>query len=63
MRVTFNVTIVKELARITVSLSHPLRWLPVNWTSILVGSVVATSCEGKRNQSARKKDNFLGHLA
>jgi hypothetical protein len=63
MGVTFDVTVMEELARLAVSSSHPLRCLSVNWADILLDVVLGTSGDAKRNQYDQRKENFLGHLA
>ena len=57
-----DVVVVEELARFSVFLPYPLRWLPVNWTNILLGLVFGTSSDGERNQYDRKEDSVPGHF-
>jgi hypothetical protein len=60
--VTFDVTVVEELARFSVLLSYPLGRLPVNWANIPPALVFGTSRDGEQNQYDRKDKGILGHF-
>jgi len=47
MRLPFYIVVMEILAGLTLSLSHPLRWLSVNWANILMA---IASCEDEHNQ-------------
>jgi hypothetical protein len=61
MAVTFEVVIVEKLAGFPVSLSHPLRWLPINWTDVFSGLGLTTSYDHQRNQDHHNEANFSDH--
>jgi hypothetical protein len=56
MRLPFYLVVMEVLAGLPLSLSHPLRWLAVDWANILAA---ITSGEDERNQQQRRAHSPL----